>query len=423
MPKNYLDVSVLEAAKQRVKYTFDNFDKIYVSFSGGKDSTVMVHLVAGEARKRNTKFGLFFVDLEAQYKATIEHIKNIYKEYEDCIIPFWCSLPLHLSNSVSVYEPRWICWEPEKKDIWVRHPDKLSITDHEYFPFYRYPMEFEEFTPEFGEWYSNNGKIKTACLVGIRADESLHRYATIKNENKTTYKNKQWTTLVSNNLYNVYPIYDWQTSDIWIYHGKYYKSHNKIYDLMHKAGLSIHQQRLCQPYGYDQRKGLYLYHVLEPETWSKLLMRVNGANSGAEFVKYSGNVSGQIKITLPKGHTWKSFAELILKSMPEKLADHYDDKICQFISWWESKGGWFDENGKWVFCTGSYGQSIADYADPKMEAKRKIPSWRRICKTLLRNDYWCKGLSFSQTDSHSYKKYKEYMKKRKLKIGWTTLWI
>jgi predicted phosphoadenosine phosphosulfate sulfurtransferase len=31
------------------------------------------------------------------------------------------------------------------------------------------------------------------------------------------------------------------------------------------------------------------------------------------------------------------------------------------------------------------------------EAKRRAPSWRRICKVLLKNDYWCKGLSFSQT--------------------------
>jgi predicted phosphoadenosine phosphosulfate sulfurtransferase len=193
---------------------------------------------------------------------------------------------------------------------------------------------------------------------------------------------------------------------------------------MHKAGLSIHQQRLCQPYGFDQRKGLYLYHTLEPETWAKLLARVNGANSGAEFVQYSGNVSGQMKVTLPDGHTWQSFARLILKSMPKKLADHYDDKICQFINWWENvKGGYVDENGNWRLITGSYGQSIPDAADPELEAKRKAPSWRRIVKTLLRNDYWCKGLSFSQTDSHAYKRYKEMMKKRKIKIGWRTLWI
>ena len=52
MPKYYIDKTVLEAAKERVEYTFDNFKRIYVSFSAGKDSTVMLHLVMDEAIKR-----------------------------------------------------------------------------------------------------------------------------------------------------------------------------------------------------------------------------------------------------------------------------------------------------------------------------------------------------------------------------------
>ena len=40
MPKFYLESNVLEEAKKRVVHTFDNFKKIYVSFSAGKDSTV-----------------------------------------------------------------------------------------------------------------------------------------------------------------------------------------------------------------------------------------------------------------------------------------------------------------------------------------------------------------------------------------------
>ncbi|GAB4287237.1 MAG: phosphoadenosine phosphosulfate reductase [Ignavibacteriaceae bacterium] len=417
MAKIGLGINVLDAARQRINYTFDNFEKIYISFSGGKDSSVMVHLVMEESIKRNRKVGLLFIDLEAQYQYTIQHVKEIYDLYKDNIIPFWCSAPLSLSNAVSVYEPRWICWEPGKD--WVRQPDKLSITDTALFPFYKYAMEFEEFAPLFGKWFSE-GK-RTACFVGIRSDESLNRYRTIKNENKVTFNGKMWTTLVDRNLYNVYPIYDWRTEDIWRYNGKYFKSYNKIYDLMNKAGISIHQARLCQPYGYDQRKGLWLFHVLEPETWAKIVSRVNGANSGAEFVQYSGNISGQIKITKPEGHTWQSFAKLILNSMPQELADHYDDKIYQFINWWISKGVWYDENGD--FHDLHYAKTIPDEVSPKLEAAKKAPSWRRVCKALLRNDYWCKGLSFSQTNSHSYQRYKKLMKARKLKKGWHILWI
>lgn len=417
-----LGTNVLEAACERISFTFDHFNKIYISFSGGKDSSVMTHLVMDEAIKRKRKVGLLFIDMEAQYKLSIDHVKNIYNKYREHIIPFWVSVPLILQNAVSQYEPRWYCWEPAKKDLWVRPPDEdYSITDPALFPFYRENMEFEEFVPEFGKWFADGEPC--ACFVGIRSAESLHRYSTISSQTKEKYQNKKWTTLVDEKVYNIYPIYDWQTKDIWIYNAREKKEYNHIYDLMQQAGVSIHQQRLCQPFGVDQRKGLWLYHILEPETWAKLIARVNGANSGAEFVQYSGNVSGQIKITLPEGHTWESFARLILKSMPKDLADHYDDKICQFISWWHYKGVWYDEQGDFHLCGGHYGQTIPDAAPPALEASRKAPSWRRICKTLLRNDYWCKGLSFTQTDSHAYQRYKKLMKARKSTRGWNVLWI
>ena len=68
---------------------------------------------------------------------------------------------------------------------------------------------------------------------------------------------------------------------------------------MQMAGVKISQQRLCQPYGDDQRRGLWLYHILEPDTWFKLVNRVNGANSGALYIQENGNMTGYNKITKP----------------------------------------------------------------------------------------------------------------------------
>jgi len=48
--REYTNKNVLTAAKQRISYTFDHFEKIMVSFSGGKDSSVMLHLVMEEAK-------------------------------------------------------------------------------------------------------------------------------------------------------------------------------------------------------------------------------------------------------------------------------------------------------------------------------------------------------------------------------------
>ena len=396
MAKYELDMNVLEAAQQRIEFVFDNFKRVYLSFSAGKDSTVMLHLAMDEAKKRKQKIGLLIVDLEGQYKLTIDHIKESIKEYDEFIDLYWVCLPIHLRNAVSVYEPFWKCWDKEQKENWIRELPKEAISDENYFPFFVNGMEFEEFVPEFGEWYSQ-GEL-TACLVGIRTDESLNRFRTIASDSKVTFQEKQYTTLVTENVYNVYPIYDWRTEDIWIYHAKNpSRRYNELYELMHKAGLSISQQRICQPYGDDQRRGLWLFHLIEPETWAKVVSRVNGANSGALYVNESGAINGYNKITKPDNHTWKSFAELFLDSIPDVTKEHYLNKIFTFTQWWEERG---------------YYNGIPDEAPYILESKKLVPSWRRICKSLLRNDFWCKGLGFTQHKTAAYKKYLE-LKKRK----------
>jgi len=406
--KRPLGINVYDVAKKRISWVFDNFEKIYISFSGGKDSTVMTYLVMDEAIKRNRRVGLLFIDLEGQYKLTIDHIVYIYNLYKEHIEPFWVALPIHLRNAVSMYEPHWICWELNREEDWIRKPPKLAITDQKYFPFYNYSMEFEEFVPAFGHWYAENDTKLTACFVGIRSDESLNRYRTIASNKKTYFQDKKYTTWCNGTVYNVYPIYDWQTKDIWTYHYKTKKPYNHLYDLMHKAGLSIHQMRICQPYGDDQRKGLWLFHVLEPETWNRIVARVNGANSGALYAKETSNILGNIKISKPEGHTWESFATLLINSMPIKTKEHYANKIAIFIKWWEDRG---------------FPNGIPDQAESVLEASRKVPSWRRICKSLLRNDYWCKGLSFSQTKSTSYQNYIKIMKRRRQEWGLRWTWL
>jgi len=398
VPKIPLGIDVLTAARQRIAWVFDEFPRVYLSFSGGKDSTVLLYLTMEEAKRRERKIGLLFIDFEAQYTFTIQHLEACYRRYAEQVEPYWVALPIILRNAVSVYEPRWLCWDPERRADWVREPSPLSITDSAQFPFFRSGMEFEEFVPDFGHWYSQ-GKL-TACLVAIRSDESLNRYRTLVGR-KIRREGRQWTTWCGETLYNAYPIYDWRTEDIWTYHGKTGEPHNLLYDRMHQAGLSIHQQRICQPYGDDQRKGLWLYQIIEPGTWGRVVARVNGANQGALYAQESGNILGRLKITLPPGHTWESFAGLILDTLPGRTREHYQNKIAVFLRWWMDRG---------------YSR-IPDVADAKEEAGKDVPSWRRICKALLRNDYWCKGLSFTQTKSEAYEKYLKVMKNRRRRWG------
>lgn len=389
--KNYnRGLNVYEAAKQRYDVIFSEFDRVCVSFSNGKDSGVLLNMAIEAARKHGKlPVHALYIDMEAQYKHAIDFTYRMFNREE--VVPYWVCLPLHLRNAVSQITPDWCCWDKEAKDAWVRelpnHPSVIS--DESYFPFFRHGMEFEEFVPKFAEWFSQ-GK-KTACCIGIRSDESLNRFRTIRNLKKVPYKDYMWSTKLfpktDKEIYNVYPIYDFQTRDIWIANGKNKWDYNKVYDLMQMAGISIHKQRLCQPYGDDQRQGLYLFKMLEPETWAKVVNRVEGANFGNRYTETDRTTLGNYKVNLPKGHTYESYSKFLLDTMPPHAREHYLEKINKFWEYWK-KEGW-DE--------------MPDASDLKLEAKRKAPSWRRICKVLLKNDWWCKGLSFSQTKNQMEK--------------------
>lgn len=396
MQKRYLKTNVYEAAKERISWTFDRFEKVYISFSGGKDSTVMMHLIMDEAIRRKKKVGCLFIDWECQFTMTIEHVESMYQEYAEFIEPYWVALPIKTWNGCSMHEPEWICWEEGKENLWVQQRNKLAIKDKSYFPFYWDNMMFEEFTPLFAKWFSD-GK-DCACFVGIRTAESLNRFRSIARDDKVGLDGRQYTTNVVDNCWNVYPIYDWTVEDDWTYLAKHGKSYNKLYDVMHKAGLTLHQMRIDEPFGDTQRRSLWMYQIIEPSLWAKMSCRVAGANTGRMYGRDFGNILGNQKVSLPEGHTWKSFAEFLLNSMPPKTAEHYKSKLARYINWYMERG---------------YPGGLPDFADSDLESRDLVGSWRRIVKALLKNDYWLKTLGFSPTKSSAYEKYLQLMRKKR----------
>ncbi|MCA9381774.1 DUF3440 domain-containing protein, partial [Candidatus Dojkabacteria bacterium] len=93
----------------------------------------------------------------------------------------------------------------------------------------------------------------------------------------------------------------------------------------------------------------------------------------------------------------KSFTNMLLKTLPKKTRDHYVFRFKKFIAGWKRRG---------------YSE-IPDFAPNELESKQWCPSWRRMAKSILRNDYWCKGLGFSQPKSEAYQMFKELKKTNK----------
>lgn len=355
----------------------------------------MLQLFAFMARQKKKTFRVLFIDLESQYKATIAHVEELRRITEDVVDCFyWCCLPLSLRNAVSVIQPKWICWDMDERDKWVRDMPSHDCVIHEGnlpddWDWFRKGMEFEEFTVRFSRWFYGQTGEPTAVGIAIRSNESLNRFNTIINKKKIKYQEFGWTTRLRTpeqdcEVYHCYPLYDWRTEDIWGAVSQFDFPFNEIYELMYKNGVGIHQQRLCQPYGDDQRGSLDQFRALEPETWERVVNRVHGVNFGNIYARSS--LLGNMKSEKPPGMTWQQYAVFLLESLglyaPE-LRDHYYRKIKTYLDWWDKQG--------------IYLEIIPDEADRKMESQKKVPSWRRVARAIEKNDFWMRRLSFAPT--------------------------
>ena len=424
--KHYLDKNVYEATNERIKYVFDNFKNIYVSFSGGKDSGLLLNLVLDYKRKHNIKrkIGVFHQDFEAQYKQTTEFVTRMFENNLADIEPYWVCLPMGSRCAVSNYQMYWYTWDPDEKDKWVREmPDMPYIINLENnpFDFYKYKMVQEDLYADFGDWFSRQHEEDSICLLGIRADESLNRYRAYANVRKAILKGEKWTTRLEKNLYNAYPLYDWTTKDVWIANGKRNFDYNRIYDLYYKAGLSIHQMRVASPYHESAKESLNLYRVLEPDIWAKVVGRVQGANFGAIYG--STRALGVRKITLPKGHTWRSYVKFLLATLPENIRDNYIKKFKTSIKFWWRRGGVVCEDAlkELEACKYKIKHNGPSKYSPSKDQIRflgtpdntddikstiDIPSWKRMAVCILKNDHLCKYMGFTQTQKQTQRQRK-----------------
>ena len=223
-----------------------------------------------------------------------------------------------------------------------------------------------------------------------QTDESLNRFRTIAiPKNKVMFKKKPWTTQIYKNTFNFYPLYDFKTQDVWGAVSLLDLKYNKIYELMYKNGLSIHEQRLCQPYGDDQRNGLDQFKALEADTWEKILNRVNGVNFGNIYCR--SYALGNIKSFKPDFMSWEQYTVFLLESLGlynRDLMLHYYGKIKKFIGWYKTH-----ENI----------DIIPQECELKLEQQKKVISWRRIARAIERNDFYMKRLSFGENKKDNEK--------------------
>lgn len=407
--------NVYDAVQERIKFIFGEFDRIYLSFSGGKDSGVMLNLFIEYMRKNkiNRKLGVMILDNEANYEYSIDFMHSIIRKNLDLLDVYWCCLPITLPCTVSSYEVDWRCWGESDRSRWIRPmPDKSYIVnmDNHRFGFFVENMDYQSFWDEFGEWYGGGERV--ACLIGIRTVESLNRYRAIMNPRKETWKDEMWTKRNSKHVYNCYPIYDWRTEDIWTANARFDWEYNKLYDIFYKAGVPVHSMRVASPFMSESKSSLGLYRVIDPNVWARLCARVHGAN----FIATYGKQLSYRSFKLPPGHTWKSFTKFLLDTLPEEVAANFRHRFIQsFLVWGRVGRGLPDEvisdlqdNGikfKINGVTAHGGNSLRrvriqrfpDHLDMLRVDPGKVASWKRFALTILKNDHTCKYMGLAPT--------------------------
>lgn len=409
------DKNVYEAARERIAWIFDQFERVYVSFSGGKDSGVLLNLVIAHVREYcpDRKVGIMILDNEANYTDSLEFMHKILRADLDILDVYWCCLPITLPCTVSSYAVDWQCWGREDEDRWIRPmPDDEYVVniDNSPFDFFEENMDYGRFWDGFGEWYAQGRT--TANLIGIRASESLNRFRAIMNTRTEQRDGMMWTKRNAPHVFNCYPIYDWQTEDVWTANELFGWDYNKLYDIFYKAGIPVHNMRVASPFMSESKSSLGMYRVIDPQVWARLCARVQGAN----FIATYGKQLSYRSFTLPKGHTWKSFVKFLLDTLPKEVAENFKQRFIQSIAFWgrvgrglpdeiieqlESIGIEFHINGT----TPHGGNDLRrvrirhppDHLDELKTHPSMVTSWKRFAMAIMKNDHTCKYLGLQPT--------------------------
>ena len=97
-----LPLNILEAARERITWTLNTLPRVCVSFSGGKDSGLMLHLTAELARQMGKKICVLFIDWEAQFSCTINYVQSLRRVLLGCAPAYDAKFPFTIPTRMAV---------------------------------------------------------------------------------------------------------------------------------------------------------------------------------------------------------------------------------------------------------------------------------------------------------------------------------
>ena len=138
--------------------------------------------------------------------------------------------------------------------------------------------------------------------------------------------------------------------------------------------------------------------------------RVNGVNFTG---MYGGtHAMGWQSIKLPEGYTWREFMYFLLSTLPERARKGYLRKLSVSVNFWRTKGGCLNDETIQKLIAAKVPIIVMDNSNYKTVKKpvrmeyqddiniaefREIPTYKRMCICILKNDHACKYMGFSPT--------------------------
>ena len=307
--KQIVEQDVWTLALDRMRRVYDLFDEVVISFSGGKDSTVVLNLALEVAEERNRlPLRVVFYDEEAIPWETVDYVDRVAADPRVALE--WYSLPLECRNACSRKEPFWYPWAPEDEDRWVRPMHPRAITSH---PTLEGLDRGER--PGWAEWAPTLAGTSgsTAFVLGIRADESLMRQAQV-----TMRKTDNYIINYAPGVAKAMPIYDFRTEDVWTAPLVKGWDYNRAYDSMEMLGIPPATQRCAPPFGEEPIHNLWMFAQAFPDIWDRMTDRVPGATTAARYSKTElyGFGGGLEK---PDSMTWPEYIKWLLEKHPASV--------------------------------------------------------------------------------------------------------
>jgi 3'-phosphoadenosine 5'-phosphosulfate sulfotransferase (PAPS reductase)/FAD synthetase len=206
----FLDISCVDAARQRIRHVYDNFDTVCVQFSGGKDSTAVLYLAKEIHEERGLgPVKVIFRDQEMVSPLVHDYVNKV-RQY-DWVDMEWYCLPYPQEVWVLGVRENILSWDSFRKleGRLVREMPEWAIhAGH-------FGLPGDQVMPEGIDYYTMQGKTGSiAFITGVRANESMVRYRSLVQKVHENYIVSPYKMKKSIPLKFAKVIYDWQMDDV-----------------------------------------------------------------------------------------------------------------------------------------------------------------------------------------------------------------